>query len=106
MAVISSGTYQKQVSTITIYLIGEFNKYISNTSTLPDSVLGTGHMEINKTNVVPAFVKPTFWKKSGGQKIEYICCSKVQWRELPGGPVVRTPCLHCTGLGFNPWSGS
>ena len=60
MAVNSSGTYQKQASTITTYLIGEFNKYISNTSTLPDSVLGTGHMEINKTNVVPAFVKLTF----------------------------------------------
>ena len=29
-------------------------------ATLPDSVLGTGHTEINKTNVVPAFMKLTF----------------------------------------------
>ena len=28
-----------------------------------------------------------------------------EW-ELPGCPVVKTPCFHCQGLGFNPWSGS
>ena len=26
-------------------------------------------------------------------------------REFPGGPLVRTPCFHCQGPGFNPWSG-
>ena len=26
-------------------------------------------------------------------------------RELPGGPVVRTPCFHCWGPRFNPWLG-
>ena len=29
-----------------------------------------------------------------------------QKREFPGGPVVRTPCFHCWGPGFNPWSGT
>ena len=27
-------------------------------------------------------------------------------RELPGSPVVRTPCSHCQGPGFSPWSGN
>ena len=27
-------------------------------------------------------------------------------RDFPGGPVVRTPCFHCRGHGFHPWSGS
>ena len=26
-------------------------------------------------------------------------------REFPGSPVVRTPCFHCRGPGFDPWSG-
>ena len=26
--------------------------------------------------------------------------------DLPGGPVVRTPCFHCRGHGFNSWSGN
>ena len=26
--------------------------------------------------------------------------------ELPGSPVVRTPCSHCRGHGFHPWSGN
>ena len=26
--------------------------------------------------------------------------------EFPGAPVVRTPHFHCTGPGFNPWSGN
>ena len=25
--------------------------------------------------------------------------------EFPRGPVVRTPCFHFRGQGFNPWSG-
>ena len=29
---------------------------------------------------------------------------KVQY--FPGAPVVRTPCFHCRGPGFDPWSGS
>ena len=24
-------------------------------------------------------------------------------REFPSGPVVKTPYVHCRGLGFNPW---
>ena len=30
---------------------------------------------------------------------------EAEW-ELPGSPVVKTPCFHCQGLRFNPWSGS
>ena len=26
--------------------------------------------------------------------------------DFPGGPVVKTPCFHCRGCGFNPWSGN
>ena len=28
-----------------------------------------------------------------------------QW-EFPGGPLVKTPCFHCRGCRFNPWSGN
>ena len=28
------------------------------------------------------------------------------WWDFPGGPVVKTPCFHCRGHGFNPWSGN
>ena len=24
-------------------------------------------------------------------------------RKFPGGPVVRTLCFHCQGVGFDPW---
>ena len=27
-------------------------------------------------------------------------------RDLPGGPVAKTPCSQCRGPGFNPWSGN
>ena len=26
-------------------------------------------------------------------------------RKFPGSPVVKTPCFHCRGCGFDPWSG-
>ena len=26
--------------------------------------------------------------------------------DFPGGPVVKTPCFQCRGLGFDPWSGN
>ena len=26
--------------------------------------------------------------------------------DFPGGPVVKTLCSKCRGLGFNPWSGT
>ena len=25
--------------------------------------------------------------------------------DFPGSPVVKTPCFHCRGLGFDPWPG-
>ena len=25
-------------------------------------------------------------------------------RDFPGGPVVKTPCFHCKGHRFDPWS--
>ena len=32
----------------------------------------------------------------------------ILWRSslggFPGGPVVKTPCFHCSGCGFDPWS--
>ena len=31
---------------------------------------------------------------------------KIIFREFAGGPVVRTPCFHCQGPGFDPWSGN
>ena len=27
-------------------------------------------------------------------------------RDFHGGPVVKTPCFHCGGHGFHPWSGN
>ena len=32
--------------------------------------------------------------------------SKQKDWEFPDGPVVRTPCFHCRGHGFNPWLGN
>ena len=26
-------------------------------------------------------------------------------QDFPGGPVVKTPCFHCRGHGFDPWLG-
>ena len=37
--------------------------------------------------------------------ISNTACSKLNSGDLPGGPVVKTPCFHCRGRGFNPWSG-
>ena len=31
---------------------------------------------------------------------------KVQSRDFPGGPVVKTLRFHCRGHGFDPWSGN
>ena len=31
---------------------------------------------------------------------------KANYREFPGGPVVRTPRFRCWGPGFDPWSGN
>ena len=30
----------------------------------------------------------------------------MEMRDFPGGPVVKTPRVHCRGHGFNPWSGN
>ena len=29
--------------------------------------------------------------------------TKRKWVGLPGGPVLKTLCFYCRGLGFNPW---
>ena len=34
-----------------------------------------------------------------------ICQKSVDW-EFPGGPVVKTPCFHCSEQEFYPWSGN
>ena len=31
---------------------------------------------------------------------------RVEYRDFPGGPMVRTPCFHCRGQGFHPWWGN
>ena len=28
------------------------------------------------------------------------------FQHFPGGPVVKNPCFHCRGHGFDPWSGN
>ena len=35
-------------------------------------------------------------------EIEYDFFKKGNVRDFPGGPVVKTPCSHCRGLGFDP----
>ena len=36
----------------------------------------------------------------------HLSCNPIRTsREFPGGPVVRTCCLHCHRPGFNPWLG-
>ena len=30
----------------------------------------------------------------------------LSWGDFPGSPVVKTPCFHCRGHGFDPWSGN
>ena len=32
--------------------------------------------------------------------------SKMYSVDFPGGPVIRAPCFHCRGHGFDPWSGN
>ena len=39
-------------------------------------------------------------------KIVKIRILKIHLQEFPGGPVVRTPCFHCRGHGFDPWLGN
>ena len=52
------------------------------------------------THIIPFDVDPqTYFVKS------VFSCLKLD-REFPGGPVVRTPCFYCRGLGFDPWSGN
>ena len=47
-----------------------------------------------------------------GRKLQRETFSKIQSikkfasQEFPGPPVVRTPCFHCWGPGFDPWSGN
>ena len=31
---------------------------------------------------------------------------KFNFRDFPGGPMVRTPCSQCWGHRFHPWAGS
>ena len=43
-------------------------------------------------------------KRQGRAK--YCFNLKIHLGVFPGGPVVRTSCIHCQGPGFNPWSGN
>ena len=35
-----------------------------------------------------------------------LCQYEDEGRDIPGGPVVRTPSFHCREHGFDPWSGN
>ena len=37
-------------------------------------------------------------------KVIYDKLTANQHEEFSGSPLVRTPCPHCQGSGFNPWS--
>ena len=37
--------------------------------------------------------------------IDPVTSKKTSDWEFPGGPVVRTLCIHCRGHRFDPWSG-
>ena len=46
-------------------------------------------------------------------KIQKISFFSLYWQDFkrlvtdfPGGPVVKTPCFHCRGHGFDPWLGN
>ena len=42
------------------------------------------------------------WRNKVGERRQ----SKQRSRDVPGGPLVKTPCIQCRGPGFNPWSGN
>ena len=48
---------------------------------------------------------------AGPQIVAHMCrtlwiLNRTLIRDFPGSPVIRTPCFHCQGWGFNPWSGN
>ena len=59
---------------------------------------------------VPQILLPHSLKDSREKRVFYLLSTlDVQnkaFGDFPGGPVVRTPCFHCCGHGFDPWSGN
>ena len=50
---------------------------------------------------------PHFWAKNKRpSKLHSFDAQKIKNRDSPGGPVVKTPCFHCRGHGFDPWLGN
>ena len=43
------------------------------------------------------------WNLRGYETIPLIAQYQEYPWDLPGGPVVKTPCFHCLGHGFDPW---
>ena len=47
-------------------------------------------------------------KESTEKLVEVVRLAKsqvnIQNQDFPGGPVVKTPCIHCRGLGFKTWA--
>lgn len=41
-----------------------------------------------------------------GTQVNYLLINlfKKVFQDFPGGLVVKTPCFHCRGSGFDPWS--
>ena len=74
------------------------------------------------TRLVGVEIEPTFQRsnlaihhrrpKQHFIRIDPVCSLVQVWilkndyREFPGSAVVRTPCFHCQGCRFNPWSGN
>ena len=64
----------------------------------------TCHADVLQEHVLLLIKKKKKWQKM----IKVVLSNKLKdcaW-EFPGGPVVRTPCFHCRGHGFDPWSGN
>lgn len=39
-------------------------------------------------------------------QVSFFAQGNLQYRDLPGGPLVRTLCFHCSGERFDPSSGN
>ena len=53
--------------------------------------------------MVKSMVRPE--KSRTVSPLLHFCCEVCSW-DFPGSPVVKTPCFHCRGCRFNPWSGN
>ena len=92
--------------------LSDFLKHFLQTVTMK----GKDHSETQRAKEVLSFSQCSFHTSLApvGFKIELLKCCDVHSQSklrkyslkdnLPGSPVVRTPCFHCRGHGFDPWS--